>query len=508
MDRPIEMFLSYAHEDEELMNDVRRQLVGYDRRNVIRKYFDRMIPAGKQWKDAIDADLRRADVILLVISPYFLESDYCYDTEMPEALRRHDNGDARVIPIILTTCLWQEEPFGKLQALPRDAKPLDTWPNRNEGAANVAEGIMRVVKELIQASADESRPSRSKKRPKKAPKFPHQTEVENIPLDVSIVCHLPRIAGWASEGDIATKLVAPNTSTLDDVRVYITTRREFTYVHTNFIKDQAEYPTKILTSAKHSLENLLANAVFESRGEAVGSRYAAFCDAMLNSFNYFIDYRALGPTVAHLSFHDPRHVAVVTSDGSVPTLEPLETWKARQAKQSSSVAVLVPPNPWASGSFYLFSFLAIIASLYLMSRDVNLWILPMLLSGAILAATIIGAFTLKNIGELSDKSFLALMRMALASLPLLRSLAPRVRASSSHAILASSAVSPLPSLSSRYQVGRRFRFAFGGTCRVTSVERSEDGREYFTVGFDGDPERTLTFPLEQDPFTEFFLTPL
>jgi hypothetical protein len=149
MNRPIEIFFSYAHEDEALMDDARRQLVLFDRENIIRKWHDRRIPPGTEWKGQIDSRLRHSDMILLFISPHFFESDYCYDVEMTEAMRRHDKGDVRVIPIILRPCRWHTAPFGRLQALPKDGKAITTWANRDEACLNVADGVMQVVGELL-----------------------------------------------------------------------------------------------------------------------------------------------------------------------------------------------------------------------------------------------------------------------------------------------------------------------------------------------------------------------
>jgi hypothetical protein len=150
MIRPIDIFFSYAHEDEALMDEVRRQLIGYDRRGIIRKWHDRQIAPGSNWRGQIDERLFRSDIILLFITPHFIESRYCYDVEMAEALRRHDANTARVIPVILRPCLWQDEPFARLQPVPTGGKPLTTWPNRDEGALNAAQGIMSVVRELIE----------------------------------------------------------------------------------------------------------------------------------------------------------------------------------------------------------------------------------------------------------------------------------------------------------------------------------------------------------------------
>ena len=74
VDRPIDIFFSYAHEDEALMDEIRRQLVVRERLGEIVKWHDRMIPAGDEWRGHIDDRIERAHVILLFMSPNFLES--------------------------------------------------------------------------------------------------------------------------------------------------------------------------------------------------------------------------------------------------------------------------------------------------------------------------------------------------------------------------------------------------------------------------------------------------
>ena len=150
MNEPIEVFFSYAHEDEALMNDVRRQLIVEERNGRIIKWHDRQIPPGANWRDQIDGRLERAAIILLFLSPHFIESDYCYEGEGLTALKRHDAGTARVIPVILRPCLWDRSPYGRLQALPRDAMPVTSWRDRDEACLSVATGVMSVVDEVAQ----------------------------------------------------------------------------------------------------------------------------------------------------------------------------------------------------------------------------------------------------------------------------------------------------------------------------------------------------------------------
>jgi len=154
--KPVEIFFSYSHEDEALMNELRRQLVIFERQGRIIKWHDRQIPPGTEWEPQIDERLRSSAIVLLLVSPAFLESRYCYDVEVGTALERHQRGLARVIPVILRPCAWDASPFSVLQALPKDAKPITQWPDRDQVCLDVARSIMAVVDELQHGTPGES----------------------------------------------------------------------------------------------------------------------------------------------------------------------------------------------------------------------------------------------------------------------------------------------------------------------------------------------------------------
>ena len=141
----IEVFFSYSHKDEGLRKRLEEHLSVLRRQGVISGWHDRMIGAGQEWKGEIDRRLESAQIILLLISPSFLASDYCYDIEMKRAVERHERGEATVIPIILRPCDWQGAPFGKLQGLPKDVKPVTSWKQRDEAFKDVTEGIRRAI---------------------------------------------------------------------------------------------------------------------------------------------------------------------------------------------------------------------------------------------------------------------------------------------------------------------------------------------------------------------------
>ncbi len=147
------VFYSYAHEDEALRSELEKHLSGLRREGLITEWYDRQIVPGTDWVQSIDTHLMTASIILLLISSDFLASDYCYSIEMRQAMKRHYDGNARVIPIILRPADWQEAPFSRLQVLPTDAKPVTTWNNRDEAFLDIANGIRKAVEDLQATSA-------------------------------------------------------------------------------------------------------------------------------------------------------------------------------------------------------------------------------------------------------------------------------------------------------------------------------------------------------------------
>jgi hypothetical protein len=101
--------------------------------------------AGDIWDDQIKNALATADIILLLISVDFNNSKYIWENELNIALARHENKEARVIPIILRACDWTDMPYAKLQALPTGAKPVNSFADKDEAYTDIAKGIRMVV---------------------------------------------------------------------------------------------------------------------------------------------------------------------------------------------------------------------------------------------------------------------------------------------------------------------------------------------------------------------------
>jgi tetratricopeptide (TPR) repeat protein len=151
----IRVFYCYAHEDQAMRDELEKHLGILKRHGQIIGWHDRDISAGNEWEHEINSHLNLADIILLLVSPDFIHSEYCYSVEMSRALERHYAGEAYVIPIILRPVDWDDAPFSKLQVLPTNKRPITSWPNADEAFLDVARGIRIAVKGYVSQKVKE-----------------------------------------------------------------------------------------------------------------------------------------------------------------------------------------------------------------------------------------------------------------------------------------------------------------------------------------------------------------
>jgi hypothetical protein len=142
---PTRIFISYASPDEALRKELDRHLSLLKREGIVDTWTFRDIDAGSDWHSTIHAQLEAAEIILLLVSASFIESDYCWDIELRRALQRHREGTARVVPIILRDCDWSSASFAAIQALPPAAKPVMRWRPRDRAWVAVADALRRIA---------------------------------------------------------------------------------------------------------------------------------------------------------------------------------------------------------------------------------------------------------------------------------------------------------------------------------------------------------------------------
>jgi len=146
------VFIIYAREDERFRAELKKQLLPMERSGQLRVWTDRELIAGEHWEPAIKKQLQNADLILMLISSDYFDSDYIHAVELREALERHRLGEARVVPVIVRDCAWETDPVvNSLQVLPTDGKPVDDtrhWHSRDAAWADVVRGVGRTLQQL------------------------------------------------------------------------------------------------------------------------------------------------------------------------------------------------------------------------------------------------------------------------------------------------------------------------------------------------------------------------
>ncbi|MGH3449661.1 MAG: TIR domain-containing protein [Haloechinothrix sp.] len=150
MDRgPLKLFLSYAHEDRDLVTELRKHLAPLRHEQIVADWYDREVMAGQDWDREIRAQLESSDLVIVVVSADFVASDYAYGRELALALRLHDQGRLRLLPVIGRNCKWQNLPLARLQVLPEGAVPISSWDQRDDALVSVVVGVERVAREIL-----------------------------------------------------------------------------------------------------------------------------------------------------------------------------------------------------------------------------------------------------------------------------------------------------------------------------------------------------------------------
>jgi hypothetical protein len=152
---PVSLFYSYSHVDEQIRDQLDKHLATLRRLGLIKTWHDRCIGPGDKWNQSISDELEKADIILLLVSPDFIASDYCYSVEAKRALERHSRNEATVIPVVIRPVDFRGLPIADLQMLPLDGQPiynqkLNTPELVDPTFKAVAEGLRSAVEKIIE----------------------------------------------------------------------------------------------------------------------------------------------------------------------------------------------------------------------------------------------------------------------------------------------------------------------------------------------------------------------
>lgn len=146
---PQKVFISYSSKDMEYKNELLVRLNLLQRRGYLESWHDRMIIPGEEWDGKIKAELKSADIIILLVSPDFLNSDYIWDVEIETAMEHHEDRKATVIPIPIRSSDTEGLPFAKIRSPISIDKPVSLFEDKDEAWLKVTEGIKKVINQKL-----------------------------------------------------------------------------------------------------------------------------------------------------------------------------------------------------------------------------------------------------------------------------------------------------------------------------------------------------------------------
>lgn len=149
MEQNLNVYVSYAHEDEAMKSELEKHLTALRRSGKINLWSDKTIEAGSKWDEELTRELQRADIILLLLSSDYLSSDFLYQKEFSVALERQQAGGAAVLPIILRPCFWQETPIAKLQVLPSSGKAISEFDPPDNAYVEIVRAIQEIANSFV-----------------------------------------------------------------------------------------------------------------------------------------------------------------------------------------------------------------------------------------------------------------------------------------------------------------------------------------------------------------------
>lgn len=183
------IFIAFANEDRDVRDKLIRQMNLVKDRYAWNIWSAKEIKAGEYWDEEIRQRLQASEVIILLLSTDFFNSDYIIQKELPEVVEKHKKGNCQIIPVIARLCHWKETTFGEymamgdIQALPVGERPIvsrGSWDNEDQPYFETVQGIKESIlsfnlkksgKKPVSTSKDTTA-SQAKADPKPAVKTP------------------------------------------------------------------------------------------------------------------------------------------------------------------------------------------------------------------------------------------------------------------------------------------------------------------------------------------------
>ena len=178
IDRRSHVFISYSHQDAHWLERIKIHLTPLRRIFDIEVWDDSHIRPGMPWQEEIATNLDSARVAILLLSPYFLASEFITTNELPRLLTAAREDGAIILPVVLSPCLLSEIPeLNQLQCVNDPNTPL-------RGLSEVEQdGVLVKLAQEVRAAFSSSRVADP---PELSPTSQHSTSASSSPSELLV----------------------------------------------------------------------------------------------------------------------------------------------------------------------------------------------------------------------------------------------------------------------------------------------------------------------------------
>ncbi len=141
------LFISYSHQDEELLIELKKWLKPLEKENLVQIWDDKKIKAGDEWRKEIEDALNTAKAAILLVSQDFLNSDFITTSELPVLLKAAEEKGIKILWIAVKASTVEDSEINKFQAAHKDPPLIQLNPvDRDKEYLKIYRKIKEAIK--------------------------------------------------------------------------------------------------------------------------------------------------------------------------------------------------------------------------------------------------------------------------------------------------------------------------------------------------------------------------
>lgn len=118
------LVICYAQRDRRWLERLKVHLAPLQMRNIIDLWDNTFVRPGDLWREEVERALITARAVLVLVSADLLASESIINNELPAILHRHEQAGAKVLPLILSPCLFNTSAMEPFKSINSPDEPL------------------------------------------------------------------------------------------------------------------------------------------------------------------------------------------------------------------------------------------------------------------------------------------------------------------------------------------------------------------------------------------------